>query len=240
MSFLRLLQQFVFPHRCLSCLAYRAPDDFHPVCALCSPAVVEWPVESCTCCGCYLPMPEGSKCGPCLLRPGPIDHTQTAFLYGGAIRDALLNWKTRESGGWGTRELVALLETDSGNFPSREFEWWVPIPPSPRNQRHRNFDPTLTLSRLLASAAAAPPVVDLLRETGTRTTTGKRRYALKRKGPLPKRILLLDDIRTTGNAASSAAAVLKACGVQRVGLWTYARASNGVLPEIAFQGTRRG
>ena len=118
----------------------------------------------------------------------------------------------------------------------RDEEWnvLVPVPLHWRRQWKRGFNQSELLARAIARRTALPVVNALRRAHATLTQAGlsntsRRRnvaaaFRCKRPGAVAgKRVLLIDDVMTTGSTAAACALVLKRAGANKVALLTAAR-----------------
>lgn len=131
------------------------------------------------------------------------------------------------------RVLAALLVDAFRALRQAPPEVIVPVPLHPRRYRERGFNQ----AHELAKFAAAPLGVRvesrcLVRETSTLEQSGLSpaqrrknvRGAFTVVGPVgAERVVLLDDVLTTGSTALAAAQALRAAGVREVELWAVAR-----------------
>lgn len=120
----------------------------------------------------------------------------------------------------------------------REGGWdlIVPIPLHPGKEAEREFNQAEHLAGHLGRATGLPVGQDLIRRVNpTRTQTSLSRSERARnmrrafaRGRRPeaargRRIVLIDDVFTTGATTSACARVLKRCGAAEVCVWTLAR-----------------
>ena len=111
----------------------------------------------------------------------------------------------------------------------------VPVPLHHTRLREREFNQAERLARHLGAATGIPVETRLLRRllpTQTQTVLGRperianvrRAFAIRRGKTLDgQRIILLDDVFTTGATTSACAKVLKSAGSGEVCVWTVAR-----------------
>jgi competence protein ComFC len=111
----------------------------------------------------------------------------------------------------------------------------VPVPLHPVKQREREFNQAERLATLLAAALGIPVRTDLVKRvqpTRTQTQLDKHaradnvRHAFAPVRPKPldgERLLVLDDVLTTGATTSAVARVLRENGAGEVLVWTLAR-----------------
>ncbi len=229
----------LFPPRYLKCgLELEATG---ALCAACWPQVRFIGKPQCTCCG--LPFPfdagAGALCGVCLQSPPDYDRARAVFIYDDVSRDLVLSFKHADAthaapgyGKWLARAGAELLG---------DVDFIVPVP----LHRGRLFARRYNQSALLAHAVAketghevAPdalvrvkktrPHVDMGRSARLRNVAGAfaihPRWAEVLCGA---RVVLIDDVLTTGATVSSCARVLLAAGAVRVDVLTLARVVSG-------------
>jgi predicted amidophosphoribosyltransferase len=200
------LRTALFPHRCLACgvaLGASAP-------AFCGPCAVS-----------LLVAPPGLLC----LNGGALVPARGLWLYGGALRDALVRMKHQPSSYVAVR-LGELLVQASPRAPSPEG-LVVPVPGLPWHNLRRGFAPTLLLGRQLAQAwgwelAPALAMRGLGHSQAGRGGDQRRDRRRLRWGRRTRawvegrRVLLLDDVATTGATLREGAGLLLEAGAASV------------------------
>jgi len=107
----------------------------------------------------------------------------------------------------------------------------VAVPPQPARRRRRGFDPAAQLAAQLSARVALPRETCLRRRDRGRPQVGATRTQRRRAGrlsielraPPPARVLLVDDVHTTGATLDACARALVAGGCKEVTAITYAR-----------------
>lgn len=121
--------------------------------------------------------------------------------------------------------------------PEADAVTWVPL--ARTRLASRGFDQAKVLARALAARSGVPaaPLLHRAGDSGpqARRSGTERRLALQGAflpsgRPVPARVLLVDDVLTTGATADACARVLLDAGAREVSLATAARAFSGPLP----------
>jgi predicted amidophosphoribosyltransferase len=107
----------------------------------------------------------------------------------------------------------------------------VPVPPQPARRRRRGFDPATELADAVSRRLGVEVRACLrrrdhaARQVGSGVAQRRRagRLAISLRAAPPARVLLLDDVHTTGATLEACARVLRAGGCREVAAVTYAR-----------------
>ena len=227
---LRCVLDVLYPPRCASC-----GRGEWPFCDECRRAVVALLPPGCIRCG--LPAEEDlTRCRECL--PAPIDGARAPFLYAGPVRAALLRLKFS---GWRTVAEALGRAMAAMKVEAPDVVTWVPLAPGRRARR--GYDQAKALAAVVAEMVDVPArsLLSRTRETPPQSGRGaaERRRAMRgafrvaARDP-PKKVLLVDDVLTTGATAAECARTLKAAGSGSVFLLAAARAFSGPLPARCY------
>ena len=231
----RLLVDRLLPPRCLSCGT--VVGDVGVLCADCWVGVSFLEAPMCLQCGYPFELDFGEpvKCGACIAHPPAFDRARAVFAYEEASRSMLLDFKHGDRtdfapalAGWMARAGSELL---------READIIAPVPLHRKRLWRRRYNQAALLALALGWRSASPVLPDLLmrrRDTpsqGKLSPAGRQRnvagaFALRpgyRAGLQGKRVLLVDDVMTTGATGEACAKLLKRAGAGTVDLLAISR-----------------
>ena len=216
------------------------------ICADCSGTYMAVESPMCSTCGIVFKSREGEDhdCGECLNAPKRFGIARSAGMYDKVLMAAIHCFKYKEKIQLARPLGVLLFMAFSRYWNKGNINLIVPIPLHNRKLRSRGFNPSFLLvnewnffTKALNGALSVIPVAEdvLVRKRWTEPQTGLGRkdrlqniknafdvsdYS-KVKG---KKILLVDDVYTTGATANECAKVLMRAGAANVDVLTLARA----------------
>ena len=107
----------------------------------------------------------------------------------------------------------------------------VAVPAHPRRRRVRGFDPAELIATALARRSGLPLRRALRRGGGASRQLGASRAQrldagldFRARGTAPARVVLVDDVHTTGATLDACAAALRCAGCRQIAAITWARA----------------
>jgi ComF family protein len=225
----------VLPARCMICGATVAEDG-----ALCSPC---WDTlrflgpPACACCGYPFEyeIPSETLCAACTRSPPQYDRARAVFAYDDASRSLILSFKHADRthqapafGRWLARAGAVLLP---------DSDLIVPVPLHRWRLFARRYNQSALLAQALGRESGKRTAVDLLirrRRTRSQGRMSRAAHIRNVRGAFAvrddwrnevsgARILMLDDVQTTGATVEECARVLKRAGASAVDVLTLAR-----------------
>lgn len=233
---------FLYPPVCQICFDSRAtaPEGF--VCSACvsQPAAVRW-IRDGFCARCGLPyegeMPAPFACENCHGLDLGFEFARAAVVASPFILGLVHRYKYHDGRWLEPRLLSWLVEMAAPQLRATDWDWLMPVPLHPTRQRERGFNQAEQLACGLAAVTGIPVntrVLSRVRYTDTQTALNRRNrqvnmakaFAAERVEHLQGcRVILVDDVLTTGATTGACARQLMAAGASRVGVWTLARGS---------------
>lgn len=189
----------------------------------------------CDGCGTPFEYDPGVCCAACLAKPRAFDAARAACLYDETSREPILQLKHADR--LDLAPLFARWLSRSARDLIEEADAIAPVPLHPLRLLRRRYNQAAEIARPLAAMTGTPYLPDALvrrRATDTqggKSGSGRRRNvagafevpATRRAQVQGLRILLIDDVSTTGATAEGCARALKAAGASRVDLAVVSR-----------------
>lgn len=226
-----------YPEVCQICNAQRAIPDEGYVCADCWTDVRFIKPPFCERCG--LPY-EGEitntfECTNCREMELHFSSARSAVVARGLVLDVIHRYKYSRALWFEPFLADLLIRQAKPVLEKTKWDFIVPVPLHRLKKREREFNQAERLANCLSRATKIPVNANLLeRVENTRTQTLLTRplraanvrsaFRLRKKQRLDgKRIILLDDVLTTGATTSACAKVLQKAGAGEICVWTVAR-----------------
>lgn len=200
-------------------------------------------LEDPVCDGCGSPFEfdpgPGVRCAACTARPRAFDRARAACLYDEASRDLIL--KLKHADRTDLAGLMACWLSRSARPLLEDADVVVPVPLHRWRLLRRRYNQAAEIARPLSrdhGLAYLPDVLERVRNTaiqGGKSASGRRRnvggaFAVReaaRDRLAGRRVLLVDDVLTTGATAQACARALKAAGAAAVHVAVIAKVRAG-------------
>ncbi len=172
------------------------------------------------------------RCGPCREKPPAFNCALSPYRYEGVLEQAIHLFKYRRRDALAT-PLADLMLVWAHKLPPVTVV--MPVPLHPSRLRSREFNQALLLADRIAGRLGLPLSFEqLVRVRATRPQTEldrkerarnvRRAFAVRQPDGLAgQRVLLVDDVLTTGATVNECAKVLRRTGVESVTVLTLAR-----------------
>lgn len=213
------------PGQCSVCRAWPA----QPVCESCVGRFAQ-PVPRCS--RCALPLAQaqeraGAECGRCLRDPGPLDACHAAVSYDYPWSGLIAQYKFNGQAGW-AHALAMLMRSAPWVEPALEdADLVLPMPLSRQRLAERGFNQALLLARALAAPKTDAGLLLRVRHTASQAALDRKERLVNVQGafavdPLlagrlrDKRVVLVDDVMTSGASLHSAADCLRQAGATQI------------------------
>jgi ComF family protein len=190
-----------------------------------------WIGPACQLCGIGLKDANLALCGPCLLDPPSYSRCQALFDYAWPIDQFIRRFKDHDQ-----HYFAKILGSLMANklTPQHLPDCIIPVPLHPKRQRQRGFNQTLELARVIAAVRQWPlekHACQRLRDTPAQRTLSASRRLTNIKAQAfvissrleGKKVLVIEDVVTTGTTMNAFTKALQNAGVRSVEIWACCR-----------------
>ena len=223
----------LFPESCPLCQRPSTKHKTAPICPDCWDAVRPYNGAICKRCGAPLVSEASLACGECLKDEPAFTHARCFGLHDGALKKAINLFKFH-----GIKRLSKPLSEKIFHMELPGADMVLPVPLYKKRLRERGFNQSALLGKYVAKRLGVPlNLSSLVRNRDTRPQVGlsakerkkniRNAFEIREQGVIKgRRVLLIDDVFTTGATARECSKVLNKAGAQEVFVITL---SHGVL-----------
>lgn len=218
------LLNFLYPRCCPLCHQI-LKDQRAMICENCSVSLK--PIRQPYCKKCGRPVDEEEEyCKDCMSEKHQFEEGRGIFLYQGKMKESLIKYKY-----YGHREYGAFYAAAICRYAEKEIRRWrpeliVPVPLHKKKKRARGFNQAGDLAEKIGAYFGIPVFSELVSKK-EHTKSQKKLNAAARKRNLKgvfsvterldgRRVLVIDDVYTTGSTMDAIASALKEKGAERV------------------------
>lgn len=232
------IADLIFPPRCITCGVVLKEHGPLPFCPHCTTGIHFIHSPLCPRCGIPFPITEGEDhlCGECLVTRRPYAVARAVGLYDETLLTAIHLFKYRGRIGIGKALGNIMADFAGGMWDMNVFSVIMPVPLHRKRLRERGFNQAVILARQIAKRFSLPidfltlkrtvftePQVGMGREDRSANVRGAFTVR-KPERTAGKRILLVDDVYTTGSTLIECARTLLNAGADSVAVLTLAKA----------------
>lgn len=222
------------PSRCAVCHAWPG----QPVCEACINLFAQ-PKPRCTRCALVV-ADAAAPCTACRSTQkdgSPLDASLAAVSYGYPWAGLVQEFKFREHPAW-ARSMALLMRSAPWVEPALDAaDWVLPMPLSTPRLQSRGFNQSWLLAQALSPAKARPQWLLRIRDTPAQSSLARKgrlsnvanAFAidpLRQRDLEGKKVLLVDDVMTSGASLRAAALPLRQAGVRQITALVFARAES--------------
>lgn len=216
----------LYPKRCPLCHHIR-PYGGRDVCDVCLKNLKPVTAPCCMKCGKPIDNDEDEYCGDCKKLPKSFKRGFPAFLYEGAIKSSLYDFKYKNQRNYAEFYSRSIMQIYGKQLQSLGVEGIVPVPVSVRKKRIRGYNQAELLAERIGRTLGIPIYPDYLgRSVDTspqkelndkeRMKNLKNAFKIGQNKIKLKKILLVDDIYTSGATIEACTRVLLSAGAETV------------------------
>ncbi len=218
--------QLLYPRRCPGCDRILKKEE-KILCDSCIKSIKMLKGNRCLFCGRPMRSRFETTCAQCLEKKHSFEESLAPFSYSGSIQDSLLRFKYH-----GRAEYAAFYARCIWEYGKTRISKWdadviVPVPVHRSRFEKRGYNQAALIAGELSTLSGISVREDLVRrkkktkaqkELGAaqRKKNMEQAFEYSGKGDAPKKILLVDDIMTTGSTADTLSELLKENGAQKV------------------------
>lgn len=226
LEFLKTPLRFFSPSLCLLC--DKPVDAEILVCRECEEKLSAYRIKGPRCYKCGGSM-EGRECPRCRELKPVFGKVRAPFVYEGEVRRLISYFKFT-----GIEKVAKFMASNMVEEIESNYDILVPIPLHPTRKRERGFSQTFEIAKEISKITGIPLKEVLFRQKKTKSQTAlggkERRKNLKNAFKLKEnvegaKILLVDDVMTTGITINEAAKTLLKGGAEKVDGVVFAIAS---------------
>jgi ComF family protein len=221
------------PSQCAVCKAWPSNG------MVCEPCVTRFAQPVRRCVTCALALKSGisadiKRCGACIVKPPPLDACLTAVAYEYPWSDCIAGYKFGNNPSWAGTFGLLLKSALSIEHAVDESDVIVPVPLSTARLQHRGYNQALEICKHLNREKTDATLLLRIKDTLTQSSLSKSERLknvkaafavepLRAKKLLGKRVMLVDDVMTSGATLFAAAAALRQAGAAHITAVVFAR-----------------
>ncbi len=236
---MRPIFDLLYPQRCLLCDTTYGLLPHLPICRQCD---ADLPENTHCCQQCAVPLnikpilTAPVLCGECLVSRPQFTHSWSPFIYAQPLEWMIQQLKFNAKLSFGPLLSALMLQRMPEHLSACEADVIIPMPLHPGRMKQRGFNQSQILLEPLAKKLRIKTDMHCCcRTRDTEHQTGKNARQRKQniRGAFAYRhqscyqhVIIFDDVVTTASSVSELARTLRLGGVERVDVWSLARAEN--------------
>ncbi len=230
------LLNLLYPSTCPVCGNDSDSHRHNPLCVACWKGIERYSGPACLTCGLPIVSEYATYCESCMKAPPPFSKIVYYGIYAGALRKAIHLLKFK-----GIKRLARPIAELLSELPIPDADVIVPVPLHSKKLKEREFNQTALIGRHLSRQTGIPLLHEILKKdkaTLPQTdVTGKERLKNVKntftagKSVIGLRLILVDDVITTGATVYECSRVLKKEGASLITVVALARSTVKHTPQ---------
>jgi ComF family protein len=228
----------LLPTSCIGCKEFQTAT----ICQKCRKRLNDCQIHRCAQCAIpTVPNQRNHLCIDCMIKKPSYDSTLCLESYGGFLTEAIHSYKYQHQIAIAHGLMDAWLEIHPKGLQNSEpVDWILPIPMSQQKLHQRGFNQSWELCKIFSKKLKIKTnwkILNRIHIDGNQATSSKKERAQRLINVFSinpnkieliknKRIVLIDDVMTTGATLSVVAKLLKDFGAQSVHNWVILRTPN--------------
>lgn len=221
------------PNQCAVCKAWPSNG------MVCEPCVTRFaqPLRRCATCSLALKTSISAdikRCGACIVKPPPLDECLAAVTYEYPWSDCIASYKFGNNPAWAGTFALLLKSAPSIEHAVDSADLILPVPLSTARLQHRGYNQALEICKHLSRQKTDAYLLLRIKDTLTQSSLSKSERMknvkaafavepLRAKELKGKRVLLVDDVMTSGATLFAAAEALRQAGAAHITAVVFAR-----------------
>lgn len=222
---IQTLIDLIYPRRCVACDELLQQREYEQgICRSCKKQLPYVEAPGCMKCGKHLANPEQEYCMDCMKLPKSYIKGYPVFQYIDPMRESMLRFKYKNRREYANYYAQELYQQYKEAWQSLQFDAIIPVPVHAHKRRKRGYNQAELIARELSKLLRQPVISDLLvRVVDTspqkelndkqRINNLKKAFKIKQNRVQLKKVLLVDDIYTSGATIEACTQVLMIAGI---------------------------
>lgn len=222
------MTEILYPKRCAGCdQVLDSKEKNLGFCRECSSQIRLTGQYTCFCCGKPLKDKTDEFCTDCMGKSHSFNQNKTVFCYSGPMKISMYRFKYGNRRCYG-RTFAAMAQREYGRWiRDKKIEAIIPVPMYKKKVRQRGYNQAEAFAKCLSKVTGIPQDTNLVARIHDtrpmkeldgmqRKANLQKAFTLNESGKIYNRVLVVDDIYTTGATMDQVAALLKSAGVKEV------------------------
>lgn len=226
LHFIKKFPDVLYPKRCALCDELLKKEEPF-ICIKCSETLKFINDRTCVKCGAVLKSRFESFCSECLNSRRLFDEGFAPFVYDGIIRDSIVRYKYHFRAEYAPFYAACIYKYGKDRIKNWRPEVIIPVPAHLKRVNKRGYDQAFLLADELGRLINIPVSKNLIKRTKI-TKAQKELSAAERRKNLfeafeyisvrsaPERVLIVDDIFTTGSTVNALSYILRSHGTKYI------------------------